>query len=114
MAKHYTASEFALPKVCGLAIHNAKNRQAGAINEYEKAMESSMTPTIHEVQSYCLYGVNPDASVQVLAGEPTSSDFAPITKRSNLTALKDKYKFIGFVICRRITEKKQEWKTVSA
>ena len=114
MAKHYTASEFDQPKVCGLAIHNAKNRMAGSQNEYEKAMESSMTPTIHEVQSYCLYGVNADCSVVTLAGEPTAADFSRITKRTNLAALSAKYKFIGYVTCRRVNDKKQEWKTVSA
>jgi hypothetical protein len=114
MAKHYTASEFDQPKVCGLAIHNAKNRMAGAENEYQKALESSMIPAVCEVQSYCLYGVNPDCSVVTLAGEPTAADFSRITKRTNLTALSAKYKFIGYVTCRRVNDKKQEWKTVSA
>ena len=116
MAKHYTASEFDQPKVCGLAIHNAKNRMAGAENEYQKALESSMIPAVCEVQSYCLYGVNPDCSVVTLSGQPTAADFARITKRTNLTALNKKYKFtfIGYVTCRRVNEKKQEWKTVSA
>ena len=116
MAKHYTASEFDQPKVCGLAIHNAKNRMAGAENEYQKALENSMTPAVCEVQSYCLYGVNADCSVVTLAGEPTAADFSRITKRTNLTALNKKYKFkfIGYVTCRRVNDKKQEWKTVSA
>jgi hypothetical protein len=116
MAKHYTASEFDQPKVCGLAIHNAKNRMAGAENEYQKALESSMIPAVCEVQSYCLYGVNPDCSVVTLSGQPTAADFARITKRTNLTALNKKYKFtfIGYVTCRRVNDKKQEWKTVSA
>ena len=116
MAKHYTASEFDQPKVCGLAIHNAKNRMAGAENEYQKALENSMTPAVCEVQSYCLYGVNPDCSVVTLSGQPTAADFSRITKRTNLTALNKKYKFtfIGFVTCRRVNDKKQEWKTVSA
>ena len=114
MAKHYTASEFDQPKVCGLAIHNAKNRMAGAENEYQKALENSMTPAVCEVQSYCLYGVNSDCSVVTLAGEPTAADFSRITKRSNLSALTSKYKFIGYVTCRRVNDKKQEWKTHTA
>jgi hypothetical protein len=114
MPKQYTASEFALPKVCGLAIHNAKNRQAGAINEYEKALDTSFKICPWEVQAYCLYGVNPDASVHALAGAPTSADFSSIIKRSNIAIFTDRDGFIGYVISRRITEKKQEWKTVSA
>lgn len=114
MPKEYTSADFNLPKVCGLAIHNAKNKMAGAINEYEKALETSLTPTIFEVETYCLYGVYADASVLALAGQKTSAGFAPMVKRSNLNALTDKYKFIGYVTCRKVSDKKQEWKTLNA
>jgi hypothetical protein len=95
--KTYTPTEFALPKVVGLAVHNARKRTEARVADCQ---DRSIYPTPPEVQSYCLFGVNPDCTVVPLASGSTASDMEPIIRKSNLALLGKKYGLIGFVHAR--------------
>lgn len=96
---NYTAAQFDEPKVKGLAIHNAKLAANKARVRYDERDRNSSSFFVlpDEIQSYCLYIVNPDCSVQAVASSATSADFAKFIGVSNLAALASKYKPIGFV-----------------
>ena len=109
--KHYTSAEFALPKVVGLAVHNARKRtEAREADCKGKADCFSVPPP--EVQSYCLFGVNPDCSVVPLASGSTASDMEPITRKGNLVLLGKKYGLIGFVHA-RTPKRAKEYDTIA-
>ena len=93
----YQPAEFHLPKVQGLAVHNAKKATASAEDEYRESPTRGLSVPPPEVQGYCLFGVRADCTVFPLASGPTTADMAPIIKAANLRALADKYKLIGFV-----------------
>lgn len=99
MSKSYTATEFALPKVVGLAVHNARKRTEARMADCNSRKDCFTVPP-PEVQGYCLFGVNPDCSVVPLASGSTASDMEPITRKQNLALLGKKYGLIGFVHAR--------------
>jgi hypothetical protein len=92
--KTYTPTEFALPKVVGLAVHNSVRRTEARVADLDKR---EVYPTPPEVRSYCLFGVNPDCSVVPLASGDTASDMKTIVTKPNLALLGKKYGLIGFV-----------------
>jgi hypothetical protein len=92
--KTYNATEFALPKVVGLAVHNSVRRTEARVADLDKR---DVYPTPPEVRSYCLFGVNPDCSVVPLASGDTASDMKTIVTKPNLALLGKKYGLIGFV-----------------
>lgn len=102
--KSYTATEFALPKVVGLAVHNARKRtEATEADLYPRGRDGGcrlMHPFPPEVFAYCLFGVNPDCSVVPLASGATASDMEAIVRKQNLALLGKKYGLIGFVHAR--------------
>lgn len=95
--KSYTATEFALPKVVGLAVHNARKRTEARDADCK---DRNVYPPPPEVQGYCLFGVNPDCSVVPLASGSTASDMEAIVRKQNLALLGKKYGLIGFVHAR--------------
>jgi len=102
----YHRAEFALPKVVGLAIHNAqllRNRIEGESDD-AKAIAGDSSSTAFdglypELKTYSLYFVDADCSVYCVAGEDSAEAFNKMTRASNLAALALKYKAIGFVTC---------------
>ncbi len=92
--KTYNATEFALPKVVGLAVHNSVRRTEARVADLDKR---EVYPTPPEVRSYCLFGVNPDCSVVPLASGDTAADMKTIVTKPNLALLGKKYGLIGFV-----------------
>lgn len=109
--KTYTAADFKLPKVVGLAVHNARKRtEAREADGNGKADCFTVPPP--EVQGYCLFGVNPDCSVVPLASGPTASDMEPIIRKSNLVLLGKKYGLIGFVHA-RTPKRTKEYDTIA-
>jgi len=92
--KTYTPTEFAMPRVVGLAVHNTVRRTEARVADLDKR---SVYPTPPEVRSYCLFGVNPDCSVVPLASGDTASDMKTIITKPNLALLGKKYGLIGFV-----------------
>jgi hypothetical protein len=92
--KTYNATEFAMPRVVGLAVHNTVRRTEARVADLDKR---SVYPTPPEVRSYCLFGVNPDCSVVPLASGDTSADMKTIVTKPNLALLGKKYGLIGFV-----------------
>ena len=104
MPKLYERAEFALPKVSGLAIHNAQLTRTRLEAEEHDAAELrddlNNKPVLNpELMPYALYIVEPDCSVTCVAGEATSADFQRMVSKGNLRLLADKYKAIGFVTC---------------
>jgi hypothetical protein len=101
----YHRAEFALPKVEGLAIHNAqllRNRIEGESDDRKAIAGDSSTAfdgLYPELKTYSLYFVDADCSVYCVAGEDSSEAFNKMTRASNLAALALKYKAIGFVTC---------------
>jgi hypothetical protein len=101
----YHRAEFALPKVVGLAIHNAqllRNRIEGESDD-RKAIAgdscSAFDGLYPGLKTYSLYFVDADCSVYCVAGEDSAEAFNKMTRASNLAALAIKYKAIGFVTC---------------
>jgi len=111
MPAHYIAADFPKPKVKGLAIHNAKKLR----NATQDRSEKGYTYPPPEVQSYCLYVVASDCSVMPVASAPTSADFAPFLKKTNLALLARKYSGIGFVEHRHkgAANKEPEWSVIA-
>ena len=97
----YQPAEFHLPKVQGLAVHNAKKateREMEYMEPWGKGNGTRLTCNIPwEVYAYCFFGVRNDCSVFPIAFGTTADDMAPIIKSANLRALADKYRLIGFV-----------------
>lgn len=92
----YKATDFAKPKVAGLAVHNATLARNKATVRLEEAKDSFRVST--EAAAYVLWGVAPDASVFPLGSASIATDFAGLTRKTNLAALAAKYKdAIGFV-----------------
>lgn len=102
----YTAKDFGKPKVVGLAIHNAQKAVTRATLEWEDNRSVGFIPL--EVQSYCLFLVRPDCTVEAIGSAPTTSDFAPLIRKANLRLLAQKYGAIGFV-AKRQPSRKVEW-----
>lgn len=102
--KTYQPAEFALPKVSGLAIHNAqltRTRIEAVENDAAELRDNQNNTRVlnPELMPYALYVVLPDCSVTCVAGESTASDFQRMVAKGNLRLLGAKYKAIGFVTC---------------
>lgn len=110
--KTYTAADFKLPKVVGLAVHNARKRTEAREADGKGRKADCFTVPPPEVQGYCLFGVNPDCSVVPLASGPTASDMEPIIRKSNLVLLGKKYGLIGFVHA-RTPKRTKEYDTIA-
>lgn len=106
----YLRTEFPLPKVKGLAVHNARKRTEAIEADCEDRRDCFNVPP-PEVQSYCLFGVHPDCSVIPLASGPTATDMDPIVRRSNLLLLGKKYRLIGFVYS-RTPKRRREYQAI--
>jgi len=92
----YKASDFDKPKVCGLAVHNAKLARIKAEHLREEFSESFRVSP--ETSCYVLWGVAPDCTVFPIGSASVVADFQPLVRKSNLAALSSKYKdVIGFV-----------------
>ena len=92
----YKASDFAKPKVAGLAVHNATLSRAKASLIQEESRNSFRVSP--ETACYVLWGVAPDCTVFPIGSASVASDFAQLTRKGNLSALSAKYKdVIGFV-----------------
>ena len=92
----YTARDFRLPKVLGLAVHNARKAIATAKADAEQ-MGRVTTGVFPELVPYTLWIVDGDCRVRIVAMAPTAAEFAPLVTKSNLRALVAKYKPIGFL-----------------
>lgn len=114
--KTYTAADFNLPKVVGLAVHNARKRTEATVADlYPRGPEGGcrlMHPFPPEVFAYCLFGVNPDCTVVPLASGATAADMEPITRNGNLVLLAKKYGLIGFVHA-RTPKRTKEYDTIA-
>lgn len=113
MSKEYTAADFKLPKVVGLSVHNARKRTEALEADIARSCGSMpFWPIPTEVQSYCLFGVNPDCSVVPLASGSTAADMEPIIRKGNLALLGKKYGLIGFVHA-RTPKRTKEYDTIA-
>lgn len=89
-----TAEDFAakVPKVVGLAVHNAKRRHELAIDK------AASDPVLaYEGRKWVAWGVLPHCAVTVVGSAERANQFAGIASKDNLEMLAARYGFIGFV-----------------
>ena len=91
-----TPRDFRLPKVLGLAVHNARKAINTAKADSEEKPKGSYA-VFPELAPYSLWTVDGNCVPRIVATAPTAADFAPLVTKSNLQALVAKYKPIGFL-----------------
>lgn len=91
-----TPRDFHLPKVLGLAVHNARKSIATAKADAEH-MGRVTTGVFPELVPYTLWIVDGNCVARIVGMAPTAAEFAPLVTKSNLQALVAKYKPIGFL-----------------
>ncbi len=106
----HTPKDFEKPRVVGLAIHNAQKAEHRARVEWEEAGKIGFLPL--EVQSYCLFLVRPDCSVEAIGAAATAGDFSGLVRAGNIKLLAAKYRPIGFVT-KRTPKSKAEWGVIA-